>query len=176
VPGTDEGCDKQRMKRIEMNDPMAIFQEGGEQYHKGDYSSAFELYTKAAELGELEAHHTLSIMYHNGHGVEKDRGKEMHHLEVATIGGHPIARHNLGCHEWRTGNKERAAKHWTIAATQGFDESIKSLMDVFREEDGMVSKDDLAVALRAHQVAVDATKSPQRDAGEEFFRNLGRKF
>jgi len=171
IPDTDEGCDKQRMKRIEMNDPVAIFQEGGEQFIKGDYSSAFELYTKAAELGELEAHYKLSLMYNLGYGVEKDEGKEMHHLEVATIGGHPIARHNLGCHEWNNGNKERAAKHWIIAATQGFGESIKSLMDVFREEDGMVSKDDLAAVLRAHQVAVDATKSPQREAAEKYRRN-----
>eukprot|EP00985_Skeletonema_marinoi_P014022 scaffold7025_cov225-Skeletonema_marinoi.AAC.1 len=30
-----------------------------------------------------------------------------------------------------------------------------------------VSKDDFAAALRAHQAAVDATKSPQREAAEE---------
>jgi len=29
---------------------------------------------------------------------------------------------------------------------------------------GRVSKDDFAAALRAHQAAVDATKSPQREA------------
>jgi len=34
-------------------------------------------------------------------------------------------------------------------------------MEAFRN--GLVSKDDLAAALRAHQAAVDATKSPQRD-------------
>ncbi len=30
--------------------------------------------------------------------------------------------------------------------------------------DGHVSKEDFAAALRAHQAAVDATKSPQREA------------
>jgi hypothetical protein len=30
--------------------------------------------------------------------------------------------------------------------------------------DGYVSKEDFAVALRAHQAAVDATKSPQRQS------------
>ena len=37
-------------------------------------------------------------------------------------------------------------------------------MTAFKE--GHVSKDDLAAALRAHQAAVDATKSPQREAAD----------
>ena len=61
-------------------------------------------------------------------------------------------------------------KHWIIAATQGFDESIKMLLEIFQS--GVVSKDDLAAALRAHQAAVDATKSPQREAAEEYRRSL----
>jgi len=171
TPATSEGCDKQMMKRIEMNDPVAIFQGGGEQYIKGNYRSAFEYFTRAAELGYADAHYRLSTLYEDGEGVEKDKGKEMHHLEVATIGGHPRARNNLACHEWRNGNKERAVKHFIIAAAQGHDGSIKALMDVFREEDGMVSKEELTAVLRAHQVAVDATKSPQRKAAEEYRRN-----
>jgi len=161
---------KQRMKRIEANDPVAMCREGAEQYKKGDYSSAFGYYVKAAELGDVDAHYRLSLMYYYGEGVEKDKGKEVPHMEEATIGGHPIARHNLGCHEWNNGNTERAVKHWIIAATQGHDDSIKALMDEFRS--GIVSKDDLAAALRAHQAAVDATKSPQREAAEEYRRKM----
>ena len=56
-------------------------------------------------------------------------------------------------------------KHWIIAANLGYDDSIKMLMKAF--ESGMISKDDLAAALRAHQAAVDATKSPQRKAAEQ---------
>ena len=41
------------MKRVEANDPVAICHEGGEQYAKGDYSSAFEYWTKAAGLGDI---------------------------------------------------------------------------------------------------------------------------
>ena len=71
---------------------------------------------------------------------------------------------NLGCIEWN--NKERAVKHLIIAAKLGHDSSIKSLMDAYRG--GFVSKDDLASALRAHHAAVDATRSPQREAAEEY--------
>ncbi|KAK1733616.1 hypothetical protein QTG54_015659 [Skeletonema marinoi] len=161
IPSTVE-ADKMMMKRIEANDPAAMCQWGREKYDKGDYSSAFELYTKAAQLGDAEAHYQLAVLYH-----EKDRGKEIHHLKEAAIGGHPDARFNLGCDEEESGNIERAVKHWIIAANLGDDGSIKELMEYFKE--GKVSKDDLAATLRAHQAAVDAIKSPQRDAAEEYY-------
>eukprot|EP00984_Skeletonema_dohrnii_P017433 scaffold7925_cov81-Skeletonema_dohrnii-CCMP3373.AAC.1 len=167
---TDEERDNYKMKRVKAKDPVAMVGEGLKQYTKRDYSSAFEWYTKAAELGNAEAHFKLSFMYRDGQGVEKDRGKEMYHLEEATIGGHPYARHNLACKEERNGNIKRAVKYWTIAATQGLDHSIKTLMKYFKK--GFVSKDDLAAALRAHQAAVDATKSPQREAADEYDRKM----
>ncbi|KAK1733659.1 hypothetical protein QTG54_015702 [Skeletonema marinoi] len=178
---TNEEYTKEMMKRVEANDPVALCQEGGVQEEKGNYLRAFEYFTKAAELGDVEAHFELSHMYRDGHDVEKDEGKEMYHLELAAIGGHPGARYNLGIGEWNNGKTERAVKHWIIAATQGDDDSINELMAVFREEDGMVSKDDLAAALRAHQAAVDSAKSPQREAAEtasksaeEYLRNAAK--
>lgn len=58
-----------------------------------------------------------------------DEGKEICHLEEAANGGH----HVRECHENKNDNVERAVKHWIIAATQGQNESIKSLMDAFKE-------------------------------------------
>ena len=167
---TDEEMEKQRMKRIEANDPVAMVQQGGLHIMKGEYQSAFEYWTKAAELGHAEAHYQLSVMYYNGHGVEKDERKEIYHLEKACISGHPGARYNLGCVEWNSGNKERGVKHFIIAATQGHDDAIEKLMKAFQK--GYVEKEDLTAALRAHKAAVDATKSPQRDKAEEIERRL----
>jgi TPR repeat protein len=82
----------------------------------------------------------------------------------AAIGGHPIARYNLALWDGRNGNMERAVKHLIIAANLGDDESIESLKEFYAH--GAVSKENFAAALRAHQAAVDATKSPQRDAAE----------
>ncbi len=170
VPNTDEEIDKQKMKRIEANDPVAIRQEGTIQYMKGDYSKAFERYTNAAQLGNADAHYKLAKMYNNkGHGVEKDMGKALYHLEEAAIGGHPTARFNLGVHELHNGNVDRAVKHFVISATQGDDESIKRLMDTFKR--GGISKDDLTSTLRAYQAAEEATKSPQREAAEKYYQN-----
>eukprot|EP00985_Skeletonema_marinoi_P012309 scaffold5908_cov152-Skeletonema_marinoi.AAC.17 len=168
IPSTDEGFDNQRMKRVEANDPVALRREGVVHYHKGDYIKEFNYHTRAAELGNVEAHYRLAVLYDEGHGVEKDRGKEIYHLEEAAIGGHPDARFNLGCEEEESGNIEKAVKHWIISANLGDDGSIKELMEKFKE--GFVSKDDLAAALRAHQAVVDATKSPHREAAEEYYR------
>ena len=164
-PESGEEFEKQRMKRIEVNDPNALCRHGVDQYNKGDYRSAFEYWTKAVELGVADAHYSLSGLYHYGKGVERNLGKIIHHLEEAAIGGHQEARYNLGRVERNKGNIERAVKHWVIAATQGDDKSTKALIEEFKG--GNVSKDDLASALRAHQAAVDATKSPQREAAEK---------
>ena len=80
---------------------------------------------------------------------------------IAAIAGHPDARYNLGSVEWQNGRMDRAVKHYIIAAKQGCDHAIKTLMDEFRE--GCVEKEVLAAALRAYQAAVGATKSPQRE-------------
>ena len=166
----DEESEKLRMKRIEANDPYAMTDHGKRQNNKGDYSSGFEYFTKAAELGNADANYLLSVLYREGKGVEKDEVKGMFHLEEAAIGGHPEARFTLGAHKWNDGDIERAVKHHIIAANLGLDESIKVLMGAFK--DGEVSKEDLASALHAHKAAVDATKSPQRLVEEKILSKL----
>lgn len=44
------------MKRLEANDPLPIYRQGVKQFQKGDYRGAFEYWTKAAELGNVESH------------------------------------------------------------------------------------------------------------------------
>jgi TPR repeat protein len=161
------------MKRVKVNDPLALNQVGARRLLDGDYEGAFEYLTKAVELGDVDAHYQLSVMYHEGNGVEKDEKKELHHLEEAAIAGHPVARHNLGCYEEMNGRMERAVKHFIIAANLGYDDSIKGLKEYYAN--GQVSKEDFAAALRAHKAAVDATKSSQREEGEFMYMMYGRK-
>jgi len=161
------------MKRVKVNDPLALNQVGARRLLDGDYEGAFEYLTKAVELGDVDAHYQLSVMYHEGNGVEKDEKKELHHLEEAAIAGHPVARHNLGCYEGMNGRMERAVKHLIIAANLGYDDSIKGLKEYYAN--GQVSKEDFAAALRAHKAAVDATKSLQREEGEFMYMKYGRK-
>jgi TPR repeat protein len=71
-------------------------------------------------LGDTEAHYQLSNLYQKGEGVEMNKKKELCHLEKAAIGGHPIARYNLGCEEIENCSIERAVKHCIIAANLGY--------------------------------------------------------
>ena len=148
MPETDEEIRKQIMKRVEANDPDAMCEWGVEKFEKRDFSGALEYFTKAAALGDAEAHYKLALMYQVDEGVEKDDEKYIYHLGEAAISGHPDARYFLGCEEWNSDNDLRAVKHWIIAATQGDDRSIKQLMEMFKE--GLIKKVVLEHGLRAH--------------------------
>jgi TPR repeat protein len=167
---TEEEIKMNVMKQVEVNDPVAICEVAFWSYDEGDYKGAFEYWTKSAELGDIDAHYQLSCLYRDGQGVEKDKKKQFHHLEQAVIGGNAGARHYLGCEEWENGRLDRAVKHFIIAANLGDDGALQSLKDGFQR--GYVSKEDFAAALRAHQAAVDATKSSQRDKAEALLQNL----
>ena len=172
-PTSDEEINTNYMKRVEANDPFAMFQMGTIFHDKGDYNNAFEYFTNAAALGDVNAPYSLSIMYHYGQGVEKDEKKEVYYLEKAAIGGHPQARNNLAVMEGTNGKDDRAVKHFIIAANQGYNMSLNALKRLYKER-GLVSKEDFASALRAHHAAVNATKSPQREEAEnvaELLRN-----
>ena len=164
LPESEEEAEKICMKRVEVDDPDAMCHMGKTRFHEGDYDGAFEYFSKAAGLGDVDAHYHLSVIYQNGKGVEKNEKKQLHHLEEAAIGGDPDARYNLGCVEWNNGRHERAAKHLIIAAKLGHDLALKMVKNGYAL--GIVSKEDFAAALRGHQAAVDATKSPQREAAE----------
>ena len=152
------------MKRVVANDPVAMNQMGGYYSEQGDYMKAFEYWSKAAALGNMNAHLNLSIMYARGDGVEKDKKKELFHLEEAAIGGVTDARHNLGSIEGINKRYDRAIKHYIIAANMGHDESLEALKENYAT--GIVTKEEFATALRGHKAAVDATKSPQRKEAE----------
>ena len=91
------------MKRVEKNDPVAMTQMGTIRYNEGDYSSAFEYWTKAAELGDAMAHHHLAGVYYEGESVEKDERKALYHWEESAIGGHPGARFMVAAFEMENG-------------------------------------------------------------------------
>jgi tetratricopeptide (TPR) repeat protein len=166
MPKSDEEADQNIMNRVKVNDPNAMNYMGKTRYQEGNYGEAFEYYTKAAALGDIESHFELSRLYRKGCGVAKDAKKEMYHLEEAAIGGHPIARIYIGNHEGENGRFVRATKHLIIASKLGHDDALETLKRNFRK--GFVSKEDYEAALRGHQAAVDATKSKQREEAEEF--------
>ena len=63
------------------------------------------------------------------------------------MGGHAVARHNLGVKEARVGNMNRALNHIMIAAGVGYTRSLEHIKLMFMRGDA--TKDDYAKALRA---------------------------
>ncbi len=157
-------------KRLKANDPLALNNVGMNFFNAGNYAACLEYWERAAGLGWIESHYNLSSVYDEGQGVEKDIKKYIRHMQQAAIGGHPVARLNLGVWEQDKGNIDKAVKHFIIAANLGFDGAIEALKKYYAR--GMVSKEDFAAALRAYQAAVDATKSPQRDAAEAYSKSV----
>ena len=161
APRGDEEVNELLMKRVEVNDPVAICHFGTDGYNKGDFEKAVEYWTRAASLGDAEAHYQLSRLYHEGVGVEKDKKSELYHAEKAAIAGHPEARHNLACVVGGHDGPARAVKHFIIAAKLGYDHSLDALKELYK--DGLVSKDVFSAALLGYQTAIEAAKSPQRE-------------
>ena len=164
-----EEAEKRKMDRVKKNCPVAMYNMGKRRRDEGDYETALEYLTKAAELGDAGAHFGLSCLYRDGEGVEKDKKKQVYHLEEAAMKGHLSARYNLGCEEENNGRFERAKKHWIIAVNLGHEGSLKGLKDLY--ELGHASKEEYADALRACQAAVDETKSSERERAEQAMKN-----
>jgi hypothetical protein len=167
VPKTKEEGDRNSIKRIEANDPLALFTKGEECYEEENYGVAFEYWTKAAGLGSIDAHYKVSLLYSEGRGVDRNEKKELYHLEEAAIGGHPSARYSLACVEIRNKRYERAQKHFIIAAKLGYEKGVKAVKDL--HEKGEINTVEHDAAVRGYKAATDATKSAQREAADEFW-------
>jgi hypothetical protein len=167
VPTTNEEAYQNEIKRIEANDPLALLTKGEQCWKEGNYGVAFEYWSKSAGLGNIGAHYRVSLLYQGGRGVEKDEKKEIYHLEEAAIGGHPSARYSLACAEIRYKRYERAQKHFIIAAKLGDEDGLEAVKDLHAKEE--INKVDHDAAVRGYQAAIDATKSEQREAADEFW-------
>jgi len=177
APKSDEEDRKREMKRVEMNDPLAIGKQGG-YYADGkkgfpqDNKKALELWHQAGELGFALAHSCIGYAYNNGRlGVKVDKKKANHYYELAAMKGEVSARHNLGVNEARTGNIERALKHHMIAIESG---EVDSLNEIKRLHTlGFATKEDYTKALQSYQAYLSEIKSDQRDeaaAADEKYR------
>ena len=162
----EEGIERLK-KRVEAGDVLAIFELGfcNEEGVYGlprDRAKALELWHKAGELGNTKAYYGIGSAYYNGEGVERDNKKADHYYELAAMGGHVIARYNLGCIEAAQANNwDRAIKHWLIAAGDGYNNSVKAIQELYKL--GHATKNDYASALQNYQEYLDDIKSDQRD-------------
>ena len=167
----DEETIKRTLKRVEANDPIAIFNRGM-YYREGlfgfpqDYDKALELFYRSGELGYAEAYGSIGNSYDCGYGVGVDKKKAKHYYELAAIAGSVISRHNLGVKELNAGNFERALKHHMIAVRSGDTDSLTIIKDLY--SDGLSSKEDYTKALQSYRTYLQEIKNEQRDKAAAF--------
>ena len=98
-----------------------------------DYAKGHELYLKAGELGCADAYHNLGCSYYHGRGVDIDKKKAKYYWQLAAMNRDVYARHNLGANEYIDGNHHRAFKHYMLAASAGFKQSLDAVKEGFVE-------------------------------------------
>ena len=153
-------------KRVDKRDAEAIFILGEKKYqgHLGltkNVPRAIELWTEAAELGSLDAHYRLGILYYTGDEVEEDTPRAIRHWQQAAVRGHALSRYGLGAAEFKAGNYEIAVQHYMISAKMGHEGSLNEIKKMFMK--GRTTRVQYAEALMGYRDAVEEMKSPQRE-------------
>ena len=95
------------------------------------------------------AYCNIGLAHADGRGVEIDIEKAKYYFELAAVGGHVVSRHNLGCFEEKSGNLQRAIKHFMLSAGAGYDLSLEAIRECFMSGDA--TKTEFEKALRAHK-------------------------
>ncbi|EJK67643.1 hypothetical protein THAOC_11300 [Thalassiosira oceanica] len=126
-----------------------------------DVPRAIESWTKASEIGSLDAHHELGHRYYFGDGIEEDEKKGIYHWVQAAVRGDVESRHKLGDVACDYGNYELAVQHYMISAKMGLEGSLNEIKDMFK--DGHANKAQYTEALIGYRDAVEEMKSPQRE-------------
>ena len=153
-------------RRVDKGDAAAI-KNLGNKYYLGnlgltkDVPRAIELLTEAAELGSVDAHYQLGIVYYSGDGVEENRPRGVRHWQQAAMKGHVLSRNNLGIVEFYKGNYELAVQHLMISAKMGYEDSLNGIKKMFMK--GQASKAQYAEALKGYGDAVEEMKSHHRE-------------
>jgi TPR repeat protein len=164
---TDEEDVKDLMKRVEANDAASIYFLANDYYNgtnslQQDQTKAMELYVRAANLGNKKAHNNLAGIYHEGGHLKKAK----FHNEAAAMAGNEVARCIVGLMEKKSGNMDRAVKHWTIGASAGCYHSMHEMRFLF--EQGVVSRESIDSTLAAYNSSCVEMRSEARDACIQF--------
>lgn len=156
----------QMKKRVKANDvntltELGCFYFNGSFGLEQDCNKAFELMTRAAELGSIRALYAIGTAYFLGEGVDIDRENAKHYFELAAMAGHELARFDVGRMENDCGNAKRAIKHWVISASAGHDNSMKAIRSSL--EQGLVERDEYKLTLKAYIDSSTEMRSETRD-------------
>ncbi|EJK69957.1 hypothetical protein THAOC_08733 [Thalassiosira oceanica] len=154
----------ERMKvRAAKDDPenLGSYSLRGKEFQK-DLGKGFELLLKSVEVDPASsARHSLALSYFFGVGCETNRQRALEHFEISAKNGNGVSRCFLADLALRAGDETLAYKHLMIAAKAGYMSAIEPIKRGYSE--GVVTKEELANALRMNKESRDALRSESRD-------------
>ena len=157
------------LKKLMKRDNSQAFMQMVFRYNQGEGviqsdTRALEMLTKAAEFGEAEAFAQLGKYYENGNVIEQDLSKSLEFYELGAKKGSINCHQQLAVFHWRNGNFHKNIQHIKVAASAGDKVSMGALTRFYKDnKDKLLSKDELAQTLRAHQASLNEMKSKERD-------------
>ena len=127
-------------------------------YKRSDYAQAITLYSSLAEQGNVDAQHSLGVMYYNGQGVPHDAKESFKWYMLAAEQGNVKSQAAISSMyfigQGVTQNYQEAMKWWRLSVEQGFEVSIAYLKHL-----ASISKPHSSSLEGFTQSAVDDAKS-----------------
>ena len=165
-PPSGETTSKYYRKLLKNKNPdafmhMAALHRDGEHGVLQSDTKSLEMYIRAAELGHADAFGNIGTHYEQGIAVEQDMLKALAFYEVAAKKESIPAHKRLARYHQNVQNSEESIKHFKVAASAGDQESMDRATKAYRQK--LISKEDLAQTLRAHQASQNEMKSEDRD-------------
>jgi len=168
APPSNEELLVQLRKRVELKDPNALYNMAVE-YGNGqlglsvDQAKCIDLMRQSSGLGCTEAQLKLGSFYDSGMmGLEQNEEEAFKYEKKAAEGGQLNALYNVGCFEAKNGDLVAAMRHWRLAASGGYKNSMQGLI-AFYFENGLIHHGDLAETLQAMYLARGEMRSEDRD-------------
>lgn len=127
------------------------YQKGKDLKEKEQYKEAFVCFSKAAELGNIEACNEVGECYFYGNGVAQDNEKAFSWYRKAAIQGHSTAQVNLGyCYSNGVGVEQDYSKSfewYQKAADQGNPDGLLNLGNRYNHGQGVKADPQKAYSL-----------------------------
>ncbi|MCU7835784.1 MAG: sel1 repeat family protein [gamma proteobacterium symbiont of Taylorina sp.] len=126
------------LSSLSMNVHAGEYENGLAEYHKGNYSKAFQLFKNSAESGEARGQFILSTMYRRGLGIEKNEQEGFFWCKQAAEQEIVEAKFQLGLMymegEGVTDDETEAIKWLWSAAELGYPQASDILQYLFSDQ------------------------------------------